>query len=89
MDPCHEMVKVLTPGGNAQAAVEQVHEPGLAAADRPPQVKPLGGTAPLEGFETGLQGIDGLRLLRVGDVALIGKGLLIERFGVKCHAALC
>ena len=34
--PRHEMVEMLASAGHGQAAMELVHQPGLATADRPP-----------------------------------------------------
>ena len=40
--PLHEMMKVLPPRRYLQRLVETVHQPGLATADRPPQVDAQG-----------------------------------------------
>ncbi len=39
--PAHEVMKMLTPGRHAQAFEKAVHQPGLAAPDRPPQIDAL------------------------------------------------
>ncbi|MNC28298.1 hypothetical protein D3C75_764980 [compost metagenome] len=88
VDPGHEVVEVLAPAGYPQAAVELVHQPGLAAADRAPEVDTLGGAALFDGLETGLQGLDGAGLGGVSDIAQGGQGLLVEGMGIDSHAAL-
>ena len=42
MYPAHEVVKVLAARRHGNASVEDVHQPGLATADRAPQVDPDG-----------------------------------------------
>lgn len=81
VDPGHEVMKVLTPAGCAQAPMELVHQPGLAPPDRAPEVDAVGGAALLDGFEAGLQSLNGAGLGGVGNVALGGQGLLVEGLG--------
>jgi hypothetical protein len=66
--PAHEMMEVLTPGRHPQALVELVHQPGLAAANRPPQVNTGDRRmALMQGFMAGLQGVHRAALGVVGD----------------------
>jgi hypothetical protein len=62
--------------------VEQVHQPGLATADRAPEVQALGGAALVQGFEAACRAVDGRRLGGVGDEASVVEGLMVEGFGV-------
>ncbi|MNN00095.1 hypothetical protein D3C81_1126780 [compost metagenome] len=55
MHPAHEVVEMLTPGRHLQTTVELVHQPGLAAPHRAPEIDALRGFATLQGFETALQ----------------------------------
>ncbi len=87
VDPGHEMVEVLAPTGNLQAPVKLVHQPGLATADRAPEVDAEAGAALFDSLEARLQSLDGTGLGRVGDIALGGQGLLIEGVGIDSHAA--
>ena len=64
--------------GQLQAAVELVHQPGLAPADRAPQVDALGWAAMFNRLETGLQRVDCAGLSGVMDIAVVGQGLLVE-----------
>lgn len=80
-------MKVLAPARYAQTLVELVHQPGLAAPDRAPEVEALGGAALLKGLEAGLQGLDDAGLGRVSNVAPSAQGLLVEGLGVEGHAA--
>ncbi|MCY1187752.1 hypothetical protein D9M73_287720 [compost metagenome] len=81
-------MKVLAPARYAQTLVELVHQPGLAAPDRAPEVEALGGAALLEGLEAGLQGLDDAGLGGVSDVAPSAQGVLVEGLGVDGHGRI-
>ena len=36
MNPLHEVMKMLAPGGHPQTLIELIHQPGLAPTHRPP-----------------------------------------------------
>lgn len=77
MDPAHEVMKMLTPGWHAQALIELVHQPGLAAPDRAPQVNAGNGTGSgVQGFVAFLQRPDGVLLSFILDEALVFDGVL-------------
>ncbi len=78
-------MEVLAPAGYAQAAVELVHQPGLAPPDRAPEVDALGGAALLKGLEASMQGLDGTGLGRVVSVTLSAQGLLVKGLGSDGH----
>ncbi|MNE26627.1 hypothetical protein D3C80_1200000 [compost metagenome] len=77
--PAHEMVEVLASRRDAQAVVEAVHQPGLAAPDRPPQVHPARRRQriklPMQGLMAGFQLLHGLPLRCIGDEAVLVDGL--------------
>lgn len=85
MNPCHEMVEMLAPGRQLQAAMEQVHQPGLATADRAPEVQALRRLALTQGVEAVLQRSHSRCLGGIGDVATLGQRLVIK--GFRGHAA--
>ena len=78
--PLHEVVEVLAPRGHAQALVEVVHQPGLAAPHRPPQVDALDRAVAVrlvQGLETTLQRLGGAPLRLVGSETALFHGLAI------------
>lgn len=72
MHPAHEVMKVLTPRWHPQAQVELIHQPGLAAPDRPPQVHAADRTGTgVQGFMAFLQGPDRVFLGFILDETLV------------------
>ena len=67
--PAHEMVKVLAPRRHRQAVIETVHQPGLAAPDRPPEVDAGRPLAMQQRRMTALQRLDRTLLRGVSDEA--------------------
>jgi hypothetical protein len=87
MHPSHEMVKVLTPGRDAQALVELIHQPGLAATHRAPEVG-AGDlrVALMQSLVTLLKGLHRLPLRVILDKALLFDGMSIgAEGGIEGH----
>ena len=79
--PLHEVVEVLAPRGHAQALVEVIHQPGLAASYRSPQVDALDRAVAvsfMQGLETTLQRLGGAPLRLVGSETALFHGLAID-----------
>ncbi|MNP62987.1 hypothetical protein D3C76_1583330 [compost metagenome] len=81
MHPAHEMVEMLAPGRQLQALVELIHQPGLAAPHRPPQVNAIHPPAPLQRLEALLQSLHGVPLCRVGGEPALFKGVVVSSHG--------
>lgn len=69
MHPLHEVMKVLPPRRHTQAVVEAVHQPGLAAPDRPPEVYAERAFAAMHSLEATLQRLYRAALRGINDEA--------------------
>lgn len=67
MHPLHEMMEMLPPRRYPQSVVEAVHQPGLAAPDRPPEVHAERALAAMHSLMTVLQRLDRTALRSIGD----------------------
>ncbi|MCY1178380.1 hypothetical protein D9M73_187270 [compost metagenome] len=89
--PAHEVMEVLTPGRDLEALVEAIHQPGLAAPHRAPEVNAGRLASTVQRLMTGLQAIHGMALgrLRLEPALLQGMAVGGKR-GFESHgAALC
>jgi len=88
--PAHEVMEVQTTRRDPQAAVKHIHQPGLAAPHRAPQIDATRRhfrTFVMQRFMTALQPFDGDRLSRIADEALVGDSLSIQgKWGRWFHA---
>ena len=67
MHPLHEVMEMLSPRRHPQGVVEAVHQPGLAAPDRPPKVHAERALAAMHSLMTVLQRLDRTVLRSIGD----------------------
>ena len=67
MHPLHEVMEMLPPRRHPQGVVEAVHQPGLAAPDRPPEVHAERALAAMHSLMTVLQHLDRTVLRSIGD----------------------
>jgi len=75
--PAHEVVEVLAAGGHRQAGVEQIQQPGLATADRPPEIETARRLVRQQRRVAGLQAQGGGLLGGIGQAIALGQGVVV------------
>ncbi len=88
--PTHEMMKMHAPGRYLEMPVEAIHQPGLAAPHRAPEIDPENGTAPGRNGFVVKRMKTGIEPLRRSTLGLIrGETMALHRLAVKIEWRSC